>query len=186
MHAWAVVDPVLGHDARLREVCDRLVRIVRSGWTDLPEIDVGDPAIRRFLSRHRVATLVPLAAVPTSARDGFAASLKAIYATQLRIEATAHEIGETLAEHGIDCRLLKGLASAHLDYPRPELRQTGDVDLLVPSDSIDRVVALLKAAGCTARPEVRAPELHKGTTVEHPTPGRGRHPRQDLPAGPHE
>lgn len=56
-----------------------------------------------------------------------------------------------LAGEGIDGRLLKGAATAHLDYPSPAGRGFGDVDLLVRGDEYDRAVGALRAAGAYRR-----------------------------------
>jgi hypothetical protein len=44
-----------------------------------------------------------------------------------------------LAEHGIRSAVLKGGATAHLDYPDPSWREFSDIDLLI--DSADRISA---------------------------------------------
>jgi hypothetical protein len=63
---------------------------------------------------------------------------------------------EALRDAGVPCRVLKGPAVAHLDYPDPAQRVFGDVDLLVPGSSFDVAVATLEAAGCRRRfPEPR-------------------------------
>lgn len=54
---------------------------------------------------------------------------------------------ELLASAGIPCRVLKGSAVAHLDYPDPALRSFGDLDLLVPSEHFDRAVELFVGRG---------------------------------------
>ncbi|MGB3438066.1 MAG: nucleotidyltransferase family protein [Actinophytocola sp.] len=48
---------------------------------------------------------------------------------------------------GIDCRVLKGSAYAHLDYPEPALRSFIDLDLLFRPEDIERAVAVLSGAG---------------------------------------
>jgi hypothetical protein len=47
----------------------------------------------------------------------------------------------------VTARVLKGSSAAHLDYPSPELRAFGDVDLLVRSERFDAAVAVLEGAG---------------------------------------
>jgi hypothetical protein len=65
----------------------------------------------------------------------------------VEIEATVLDILELIDPHDIPVRMLKGLATAHLDYPDPSWRVFHDADLLVRGSDIDRVVALLAAAG---------------------------------------
>ncbi len=59
---------------------------------------------------------------------------------------TADEI-EWLEDQGIEVRLLKGSALAHLDYPDPQMRPTSDIDLLVRGDQLDDAVARLTEKG---------------------------------------
>ncbi len=81
---------------------------------------------------------------------------RASMATALALEATLVESASLLGEAGIDIRVLKGSAVAHLDYPDPALRSFGDVDLLVGSSQFDDAVATLVAAGHQRRfPEPR-------------------------------
>ncbi len=44
---------------------------------------------------------------------------------------------------GIEAKVLKGRAVAHLDYPDPAQRMFADIDLLVRSDDLDSAVAVL-------------------------------------------
>ena len=53
----------------------------------------------------------------------------------------------TLAEHGVRTAVLKGGATAHLDYPDPSWREVGDIDLLIEPEDRDRAIGLLGAAG---------------------------------------
>lgn len=74
----------------------------------------------------------------------------------LRVERLAQHAVTVLAAAGVPTRVLKGLALAHLSYREPEQRPTGDVDLLVPSEHIDRAVATLAETGATrVWPELR-------------------------------
>lgn len=52
-----------------------------------------------------------------------------------------------LDDAGVDHRVLKGAAVAHLDYPDPAQRSFLDVDILIRSVEWDRAVAALAAAG---------------------------------------
>jgi putative nucleotidyltransferase-like protein len=54
-----------------------------------------------------------------------------------------------LAEAGVESRVLKGSAYAHLDYPDPALRSFIDLDLLFRPDDIALAVETLVAAGFT-------------------------------------
>ena len=52
-------------------------------------------------------------------------------------------------EAGVELRVLKGSAYAHLDYPEPALRSFVDLDLLFRPAHFDRAVAVLTGAGFT-------------------------------------
>jgi hypothetical protein len=105
--------------------------------------------------RHRVTGLLLRAvaegAVPTSAEQR--AQARAVHrAGQLRVmalEAGLVEVLELLRGLGIDARVLKGSALAHLDYPDPALRSFVDLDILVRARDIDRTIASMGAVGFT-------------------------------------
>ncbi len=59
---------------------------------------------------------------------------------------------------GVDFRVLKGPAVAHLDEFDPSLRSFADIDLLIPAGDIDRALAVLQRHGA----ERRIPEHHRG------------------------
>lgn len=50
---------------------------------------------------------------------------------------------------GVDCRVLKGTAVAHLDYPDPALRSFIDLDVLVRAEDVDTAAARFTASGFT-------------------------------------
>ncbi|MDP8927221.1 MAG: nucleotidyltransferase family protein [Actinomycetota bacterium] len=54
---------------------------------------------------------------------------------------------DVLTEAGIDYRVLKGCALAHLAYPNPSLRLVADIDLLVSSADMDAATGVLTANG---------------------------------------
>lgn len=53
----------------------------------------------------------------------------------------------SLGEAGIETRLVKGVAIAHLDYDDPADRHFGDVDLLVRGDDVNEAVRILRRQG---------------------------------------
>ena len=65
----------------------------------------------------------------------------------IRCEQTLLEVVEHLSELGVEHRVLKGMATAHLDFPAAHLRQIGDIDLLVDVAAHPAVVSRLKAEG---------------------------------------
>lgn len=65
----------------------------------------------------------------------------------LLIERSLVQSVELLALQGIVPLVLKGAATAHLDYPDPSIRTFNDVDLLVRSDEVVRSIDALVNAG---------------------------------------
>jgi hypothetical protein len=68
-----------------------------------------------------------------------------------RVEQQLLAVAETFDTAGIDWRVLKGAAHAHLAYPAPELRSYVDIDILVPADHMDAAIAELQRAGGVRR-----------------------------------
>jgi hypothetical protein len=97
-----------------------------------------------------------LPASDSQAAEAFARHIE-VMALALALESTLLEAADLLASAGVECRVLKGSAAAHLDYPDPSLRAFGDVDLLVRSDAFDAAGAALEAADFRRRtPQPRA------------------------------
>lgn len=67
----------------------------------------------------------------------------------LLLEDVLLDAVDVLADAGIDCRVLKGAALAHMVHPDPAQRCFGDNDVLVAAADIDAAVAALVAAGAT-------------------------------------
>lgn len=99
---------------------------------------------------------------------------RAALARDLLVERTVLWAVGCLDAAGVDHRVLKGTATAHLDYDDPGLRSFVDADLLVRPDHWDRAVGALENGG--ARRESREPRrgwdrrFAKGVTLT--TPGR--------------
>jgi hypothetical protein len=88
-------------------------------------------------------------ALPARADQATEAALahRAEMSWALLIEGLLLDTAHRLTDSGVAFRVLKGSTAAHLDYPSPELRSFGDVDLLVRSEQFDTAVAVLTAAG---------------------------------------
>lgn len=88
------------------------------------------------------------------------------------IESRAAATISTLNEAGIATRVLKGLAVGHLDYERPELRPTGDIDVLVEGSTIGEADRLLSNHGFVRKLAEPYPgydsTIGKGTALIHP------------------
>ena len=103
--------------------------------------------------RHRVTGLLSAAASDGAlpATPAQVQQAKAVHRTTLlRVMALERElvaVVDLLADAGIETRVLKGSALAHLDYPEPGLRSFIDLDVLARARDIDRAVVVLAAAG---------------------------------------
>lgn len=70
-----------------------------------------------------------------------------LMATMVRFEHDLLDVAGQLSHGGVQCAVLKGAATAHLDYADPALRQFGDVDLLVSPEDLPRAIELLSVTG---------------------------------------
>lgn len=119
----------------------------------------------RLLGHAQAA--VRAGALPTTHEQ--ATQLRAMHRTiVLRMMMLEHVL-VTVAGLGLDMRVLKGSAYAHLDYPDPALRSFVDLDLLFRADDFARAVESLATAGFTRilaepRPGFDA-RFDKGTTM---------------------
>lgn len=101
----------------------------------------------RLLGHLRAA--VASSALP--ATDTQVTQIRAVHrALQLRVMSLEQQlvrVVDRLAEAGLETRVLKGSANAHLDYPDPSLRSFIDLDLLFRPSEFDHAVEVLVAAG---------------------------------------
>jgi hypothetical protein len=67
--------------------------------------------------------------------------------SSLTAEAASVTVSEVLASAGIRHAVLKGCATAQLDYPDPAMRVTGDVDVLISRTDYSPALAALEGAG---------------------------------------
>ncbi|MGH3933157.1 MAG: nucleotidyltransferase family protein [Pseudonocardiaceae bacterium] len=121
-----------------------------------PGEPLGEQAWAAVLAGARIHRLTGLLSAATG--DG------ALPATQIQVQQAkaAHRaallrvmtlereliaVVELLAGEGVESRVLKGSAVAHLDYSDPALRSFIDLDVLVRARDIDRAVMVLSAAG---------------------------------------
>jgi len=119
--------------------------------SDAIEID-SDVASRLWAScsRNRLEPLLEDAVVrgtltfDPEVTDALHRRVAAHMATMVRLEAAALQVCCLLGEAGIDVRVLKGMATAHLDYPNPALRHFADVDLLVQPEEFDDALVVLE------------------------------------------
>jgi hypothetical protein len=125
----------------------------RRGFPAKPLSDEAFDALLARLTLHRVVGLAASAAsvgqlkVTDLQADRLHAAHVEAMCICLHLEATLLDVQGALASSGVSCRVVKGPASAHLDYADPTLRAFGDIDLLVRSDEFDTVSAALPGLG---------------------------------------
>ena len=90
----------------------------------------------------------------------------------LSLEQNLVAVTALLADAGVETRVLKGSAYAHLDYPDPALRSFIDLDLLFRPADISRAVSVLSSAGFERTLAEPRPgfdrRFDKGTTLRGP------------------
>ena len=131
--------------------CPRSLRPV-----PMPDEPLADGVWAELLARcssQRLSGFLLLAvrdgAIPTRSAqaDQVATAHRDAMGTVLLLERLLLDTVALLSSAGIALRVLKGSSAAHLDYPAPELRAFGDVDLLVRSEQFDEAVSVLVGAG---------------------------------------
>jgi hypothetical protein len=126
----------------------------------------------RVLGHLRAAVDAGLFPVTHDQRQQVRAVHRMVLLRVLALERHLVTVQGVLADAEIQCRVLKGSAYAHLDYPEPALRSFIDLDLLFHPKDIDRAVNVLVAAGFTRTLAEPRPgfdrRFDKGTTLRSP------------------
>lgn len=138
---------------------DALATLQEAVAYGLPGVDrVGDPSaltmdVVALAEQHRVQGLLWATVegrallgddwIVDAARDSFSAALR----TCLLAEETAALASRALLETGIDVRVLKGVAIAHLDHAASAERVFGDADILIRRADYRAALAALAACG---------------------------------------
>lgn len=97
-----------------------------------------------LLRSHRVLPLIPEG---WSQSDAIRNEKVGIAASALSLERSWIHLAGLLGEHKSAARLLKGMATGHLDYRSPAMRHTGDIDVLLPQDALPAVTERLLGNG---------------------------------------
>ncbi len=130
------------------------------GAAGLPDGPLPDGAWRSVLdlaTRERLTPLLAAAvaggtfAVTERQREQATAAHEQAMRLCVLLERALLGVASTLTGAGIDFRVLKGPAVAHLDYPDPAQRAFGDVDILVASSSYDDAMSVLRTTGAQRR-----------------------------------
>ena len=141
--AWDLdaVDAPLPHQALDDRAWRDLLRLVRAQRAEGPVVG---------------AIVAGALAVTPSQQDQAIGAHRAAMSLTLVLERELLALDAQLRHAGGDHRVVKGVATAHLDEVDPSARAFGDVDLLVPARSMAAAVAVVEAAGGTRRhPEPR-------------------------------
>ena len=120
-----------------------------------PLADEDWPSLRTAVRKHRLTGVLLAAAeagrfpVTDDQHEQLVTDHVRAMAGALLLEELLLEVAGLLDMHGVELRVLKGAAVAHLDYPAPEQRSFGDVDILVRSDQVATTATVLQAHGLT-------------------------------------
>jgi hypothetical protein len=132
---------------------------------ELPSIQpTPDPAwLAEFGARHRVRPLVARC-WPDTGIDTVDVALHGVHIERSLVRAV-----DVLVLAGVRTLVLKGGATAHLDYDAPGEREVGDVDLLVEPAHLPHALEALQLAGCrpvVTHPFATASFFHSETLVD--------------------
>jgi hypothetical protein len=136
-----------------RDVALAMAWMLPGGHRQPVEVDDAD----RFVStvaHQRVSGLVleafdqgAIAGAPDDFRPRLVETHLAALRSSLAAEAASVEVSDLFRLAGIRHAVLKGCATAQLDYPDPAMRVTGDVDVLIGRDDHGRAIATLERSG---------------------------------------
>ena len=159
--ALRLIDPRLDEVVGLPVVRDLLRSAVGESFGDhslsSEQIDV--------LLDHRVTPLIPASWEVESDLRNLTVSLAGV---DLRLRAALADVDALLRGAGLKYLVLKGMATAHHDYPRRGLRHSGDIDILVRRDELPAVWSTLVDAGHVAD-ETADRRYAKGMMFVHPS-----------------
>lgn len=131
-------------------------RYVSSADVERTPIETGSVHREDLLAQARRDRVVPilgkaiddeLIEVDDKQREAVANAWNAVMRRCLKLDERLLWLRDELARRGVDLRVLKGPASAHLDHRSPALRQYGDLDVLVRGDDLRAVFETLTAHG---------------------------------------
>lgn len=152
---------ILAHCTRLDSGPEHKARLARlagaiGDWARLPAQAEGHglaPLLYRHLQTAGVALPLPVK------RELQALYLRHRHANEVRAAALA-EIITAFQNAGIEARVLKGAALAHLLYPQPGLRPMRDLDILVNPAAARRAQQILAGLGFAAPLPPHLPDKH--------------------------
>lgn len=116
-------------------------------------VQVADGTLDALLERDRVANALfeacesGFVTVADDRREDLRSAAIDEAVVSLALTRSAGTVADALADAGIGFRFLKGIATAHVDYRRPELRGLSDVDVLVAPGDFSAARRVLEAVG---------------------------------------
>jgi hypothetical protein len=140
------------------ELVGRMLRSIHGTAIAAEDVDLSDDGIDALL-HHRVLTLLPTEIMGADVH-------RRIAATQMRLNALLRDIVAIAHEVGVEPRVVKGLATANLDFPNPLMRHTGDIDVLIRPVEFERFHNALQEHGSwTLIPTQIDEQLDKGLAL---------------------
>lgn len=135
-----------------------ILRALVSACADGPRreadvVSIDGATLDALLEQDRVANALfeacesGLARVPDDRREDLRSGAIDEAVVSLALTRAAVQAAEALSHVGIGSWFLKGIATAHVDYRRPELRGLSDVDLLVTPDDFAAARRVLAEVG---------------------------------------
>jgi Uncharacterised nucleotidyltransferase len=136
----------------------------RVDWTQL--FNIAPPDLYGYLG-HRLAELGLQSYCPLSLFEETLNARRATTAQWLRLQFELRRLTFEFTRHKVDFLLLKGSVLAFLAYPGSSLRSVSDLDILVRTESLDKALQCVYAAG------FRCPEryMNPGNLTEFALPG---------------
>lgn len=159
---------------------------------------VSEALVKYAVERQRVGPLLHSACqhqqhlkFAGQARSLLRESFEANVLNGLRQKATERKMSELLSAHGLDFSFLKGLGLSAQLYPDPAVRQSSDVDILVPADQSGLAIKLLNTEGFdhipyTYRRRRLLPAIRQKQDMEIFKDLIFRHPDFDVPVELHK
>lgn len=134
----------------------RRAELLRAALDRADPSELGDRTWAEWVTAARGDRVIPQLYALAGAQGGEAAVERFdlvtamqldVACTAVRIEHALVSVAHQLIAAEVPFAVLKGCATAHLDYRDPSQRQVGDVDLLVDPEDMSRVRGLLEGAG---------------------------------------
>lgn len=128
-----------------------MLRCELAGKTEPPPADIDWTALAELAERHTVLSLLYASMAeyaPEPVRSRAVGEARRIVLQNYRLLFLSRYLAGRLADAGIPAALLKGVSAA-VCYPTPELRKSGDVDLLLLEPArLAEACRVLEEAGC--------------------------------------